>query len=146
MEDLMKRAKFLFYISFISLFAPNYVPSPVVVISNITSYLNSFDAICSVIFSSISLILFISIVIGVLSRTSTRDLCIYGPIFFAMTCLILLITLSRLPVGGDGIRYGLLFSMIGFLLLAFLFGLFGELVKYARVKLWKKTTNTGVLY
>ena len=140
----MRCAKSLFCISFISLFAPNYVPSPVVIVFNFTSYLGRFDTICSVIFSSISLILCILIVVGMVRRTSTRDLCIYGPIFFAIVCFTLLITLSRLPIDGDGIRYGVLFSMIGLFLLAILSGIVGEVVKYAKVKLWKKNTNTGI--
>ena len=142
----MKRAKLLLCIYFVSLFAPNYVPSPLVVVPNITSYLYSFDGICSLIFSSISLIQFISIIVGVVNRTSTRNLCIFGPMFFGMMCFILLITLSRIPVGGRGIRYGILIFVIVFILLSIPLVLFGELVKYATVKLWKITTNTGVLY
>ena len=144
MEDLMKRAILLLCIYFVSLFAPNYVPSPVVVIPNFTSYLSSFDAVCSLIFSSISLILFISIVVGVVNRTSVRNLCIGGPLFFAMMGFIVVITLSRFPIGGNGIRYGILIALIGLFILEIPLVLFGELVKYARVKLWKITTNTGV--
>ena len=146
MENLMKCAILLFFISFVSLFVPNYVPSPVVFVPNITSYLGSFGAICSVVFSSISLILCILIVVGVVSRMSTKDLYIYGPLFFAIVCLILLITLSPLPIDGDSIRYGVFVSVIGFFPLVLILGFVGVVVKYAIVKLWKKNTNTGMLY
>ena len=145
MEDLIRCAISLFFISLVSLFAPNYIPSPVVIVPNFTSYLGSFGAICSVIFSSISLILCISIVVRVFRRTSTKDLCICGPLFFAIVCLMLLITLSR-SIDGDDFRYGVIFFVIGLTLLGILSEIVGVVLKYGRVKLWKKNTNTGILY